>query len=149
MPSPLLMRVSEFPNVLEAKDAEETAVSALPAALNGKIEAAGDADSFRVKTKAGDRWRVRVFARSLGTPLDPRLTIRKVDAETDDITADDSVLTDRDLWAMSRQIQRKELMDPAVIWEPKDRWRLPHQHHRHARPRRSDFCLPHRGRTGA
>ena len=119
MPSPLLMRVSEFPNVLEAKDADETAVSALPAALNGKIEAAGDADSFRVKAKAGDRWRVRVFARSLGTPLDPRLTIRQAEAETDDMTADDSALTDRNLWAMSRQIQRKELMDPAVIWEPK------------------------------
>ncbi len=119
MPSPLLMRVSEFPNVLESKDADETTVTALPAALNGRIEAANDADTFRVKTKAGDRWRVRVFARSLGTPLDPRLTIRKAGAETDDITADDSALPDRDLWAMSRQIQRKELMDPAVVWEPK------------------------------
>lgn len=119
MASPLMMRVSEFPNVLEAKDAESTTVSALPAALNGRIEAANDADSFRVKAKAGDRWRVRVFARSFGTPLDPRLTIRKADAEPDDITADDSTLPDRDLWAMSRQIQRKELMDPSVIWEPK------------------------------
>ena len=119
MPSPLMMRVSECPNVLEAQDAEATTVNALPAALNGRIEAANDADSFRVKAKAGDRWRVRVFARSLGTPLDPRLTIRKAAAETDDVTADDAVLLDRDLWAMSRQIQRKELMDPAVVWEPK------------------------------
>ena len=119
MPSPLMMRVSEFPNVLENKDADETTVTALPAALNGRIEVANDADSFRVKTKAGERWRVRVFARSLGTPLDPRLTIRKADAETDDVTADDAVLLERDLWAMSRQIQRKELMDPALVWEPK------------------------------
>jgi hypothetical protein len=119
MPSSLLMRVSDFPNVLEGKDADETAVPNLPSALNGRIESAGDSDSFRVKTKAGERWRVRVFARSLGTPLDPKLSIRKAGAESDDLTADDATLIDHDLWAMSRQIQRKELMDPAVIWEPK------------------------------
>lgn len=119
MPSPLMMRVSDFPNVLEAHDAGETAVNALPAALNGRIEAAGDVDDFRVRAKAGERWRVRVFARALGTPLDPRLTIRKADAGGDDIMADDATLIDRDFWAMSRQIQRKELMDPAVVWEPK------------------------------
>ena len=119
MPSPLLMRVSDCPNVLESPESAETPVKALPAALNGRIEAAGDVDDFRVTAKAGERWRVRVFARSLGTPLDPRLSIFKAGAETPEVTADDSTLTDRDLWGMSRQIQRKELMDPAIIWEPK------------------------------
>jgi hypothetical protein len=92
----------------------------LPAALNGRIGEPGDSDCFRVRAKAGERWRVRVFARSLGTPLDPSLTIRKGDAVAPGLTADDATLVDRDLWAMSRQIQRKELMDPAVVWEPKE-----------------------------
>lgn len=120
MPSPLKMRVSDFPNVLETADAAESAVATLPAALNGRISEPGDTDTFRVSVKAGERWRVRVFARSLGTPLDPSLTIRKADADAPEMTADDATLVDRDLWAMSRQIQRKELMDPAVIWEPKE-----------------------------
>jgi hypothetical protein len=119
MPSPLMMRVSAFPNVLEAPKRNETHVPALPAALNGRIEEAGDVDDFRVTAKAGERWRVRAFARSFGTPLDPRLSIRKASSETYEITADDSTLVDRDMWGMSRQIQRKELMDPSVIWEPK------------------------------
>jgi hypothetical protein len=120
MPSPLPMRVSDYPNVLEESEADVTFVPTLPAALNGRIDVPGDADRFRVSVKAGERWRVRVFARSLGTPLDPSLTIRKVDAAAPAVTADDSTLVDRDLWAMSRQIQRKEMMDPAVIWEPKE-----------------------------
>lgn len=120
MPSPLPMRISEFPNVLEESGVEETPVPALPTALNGRIGEPGDSDCFRVSAKAGERWRVRVFARSLGTPLDPSLTIRKVDTVAPGASADDANLIDRDLWAMSRQIQRKELMDPAVVWEPKE-----------------------------
>ena len=120
MPSPLKMRVSDFPNAFETPDAEISSVTALPVALNGRIEVPGDTDRFRVGVKAGQRWRVRVYARALGSPLDPSVTIRKVGAESDEIAADDSTLVDRDLWAMSRQIQRKEMMDPAVIWEPKE-----------------------------
>jgi len=119
MPSPLMMRVSDFPNVLESSGGI-TDVPALPAALNGRIAEPGEADRYRVRVKTGERWRVRVYGRSLGTPLDPSLTIRKVGAESDEITADDSTLSDRDFWGMSRQIQRKELMDPAVIWQPKE-----------------------------
>jgi hypothetical protein len=120
MPSPLTLRVSDFPNVLEGTGGGITAVPALPAALNGRIAKAGETDRFLLKVKAGERWRVRVYGRSLGTPLDPSLTIRKVGADSDEVTADDATLPDRDFWGMSRQIQRKELMDPAVIWEPKE-----------------------------
>lgn len=119
-PSPLPMRVSEYPNVLEASGEEVTSVPALPVALNGRVAEPGDVDCFRVTAKVGERWRVRVFARSLGGPLDPSLTIRKGDAGVPEVIADDATLIDRDLWAMSRQIQRKELMDPAVVWEPRE-----------------------------
>lgn len=119
-PSPLPLRVSQYDNVLENRAAEETPVPTLPTALNGIIEAPGDVDAFRVPAKKGDRWRVIVYARSLGTPLDPRLTIRRVGAENDEVTADDASLEARGLYALSGQIQRKEKLDPAFIWEPKE-----------------------------
>ncbi|WP_395737584.1 serine protease [Prosthecobacter sp.] len=120
MPSPLPMRVSAYDNVLEEKSAEETAVKSLPAALNGVIEAAGDSDAFKVSVKKGERWHMKVFARSLGTPLDPRISIQRVGAEAAEVNADDATLEDRGLYAMSRAIQRKEMMDPAIVWEPKE-----------------------------
>ena len=120
MPSPLKMRVSDSPNVFETPAADISFVPALPAALNGRIEVPGDMDRFRVSVKAGQRWLVKVYARSLGTPLDPSMTIRKVGAESDEIADDDATLIERDLWAMSGQIQRKEMMDPAILWAPKE-----------------------------
>ncbi len=120
MPSPVPLRVSEYDNVLEDRDAEETIVKVLPIVLNGIIEAAGDSDAFRVTAKKGERWRVCVYARSLGTPLDPKLRIQRVGADSPEIEADDATLEDRGLYAMSRAIQRKEMMDPAVLWEPKE-----------------------------
>lgn len=115
MPSPLPMRVSPYANVLE--DNATTAVP--PVALNGIIEHPGDADSFRLTAKKGERWRVRVYARSLGTSLDPRLEIRRVGSDDIEIEADDATLEDRGLYAMGGQIQRKEKMDPSIVWEPK------------------------------
>ena len=120
MPSPLPMRVSAYDNVLEDRRAKETVVAALPAALNGIIKTPGETDTFRVTVKKGQRWRVAVYARSLGTPLDPRLRIQRVGAEAAEIEVDDATLEERGLYAMSRQIQRKEKMDPAVTWEPKE-----------------------------
>ena len=120
MPSPLPMRVSTCDNVLEDRAAEETPVNSLPAALNGVIESAGDTDSFKLSVKKGERWHVKVFARSLGTPLDPRISIQRSGSESPDVTADDATLEERGLYAMSRAIQRKEMMDPAIVWEPKE-----------------------------
>ncbi len=119
-PSPLPLRVSECDNVLENGSVDPTLVAVLPAALNGIIARPGETDRYRLTVKKGERWRVRVFARSLGTPLDPRLTLGRPEAETPELEADDATLEDRGLYAVSRQIQRKELMDPAVIWEPKE-----------------------------
>lgn len=119
-PSPLPLRVSEGDNVLENGSMDPTPVAVLPAALNGIIARPGETDRYRLTVKKGERWRVRVFARSLGTPLDPRLTLGRPEAETPEWEADDATLEERGLYAVSRQIQRKELMDPAVIWEPKE-----------------------------
>lgn len=118
-PTPLPLRVSEYDNVLEEQQAEETQVAQLPAALNGIIDQPGDADGFRLKVKKGNRYRVRVFARALGTPLDPRVTLRHVDADQPEIEGDDASHADRDLIGVSTSFHRKELLDPSFVWEPK------------------------------
>ncbi len=117
MPSPLPMRVSHYDNVLEA--GAETPVPSLPAALNGVISKAGETDTFKVHVKKGDRWLVRVFGRSLGTPVDPRISIRAEGDTQPEVEADDSMMADRGYPSVARQIQRKEMLDPSVVWEPK------------------------------
>ncbi len=120
MPSPLPMRVSRYDNVLKDRESKETPVQTLPVALNGIIAEPGAVDRFRIPAKKGDRWRVRVFARSLGSPLDPRIVIRRAGSEAIEIEGDDAALDARGFYAMSAQIQRKEQMDPSLIWEPKE-----------------------------
>ena len=79
-PSPNVIRVSEFPNVLEAEpnngrnEATKTDLP-LPVAFNGIIEKPGDEDWFRFKAKKGRRYYVKVYARSLRSPLDAVTTI--------------------------------------------------------------------------
>jgi hypothetical protein len=118
-PSPLPMRVSDYANVLEDRAADETRVPQLPSALNGIIETPGDVDAYRLSVKTGDRFRVRVFARSLGTPLDPRISIRPANSEQPEIEGDDASHADRDLIGVSNAFHRKDLLDPSVVWEPK------------------------------
>lgn len=118
-PSPLPMRVSDYANVLEDRAADETSVAQIPIALNGIIETPGDVDAYRLTVKKGDRYRVRVFARSLGTPLDPRISIRPANSDQPEIEGDDASHADRDLIGVSTAFHRKDLLDPSVIWEPK------------------------------
>jgi hypothetical protein len=124
-PSPLLLRSSPFPNVLEDAAAAETRVENLPVALNGIIEKPGDADSFRVSVKKGQRYRVRVWAAALGSTLDPTIRILPLDAAgtpgKPEVTADDSTLIERDLFGMFAHggSTLKDSLDPSVVWEPK------------------------------
>ena len=124
-PMPLLLRSSGFPNVLESDSAEETRVEKLPVAVNGIIDRTDDTDAFRLSVKKGDRYRVRVFAAALGSPLDPAIRIRRLDAagkpETSELEADDALVTDRDIFGTSfRSVGGlKDLLDPSAIWEPK------------------------------
>lgn len=117
MPSPLPMRVSNYDNVLES--GQDTPVPSLPAALNGIISKPGEKDTFTVNVKKGDRWLVRVFGRSLGTPIDPRITILAEGEHQPEIEADDASMADRGYPSVARQIQRKEMLDPSVVWSPK------------------------------
>jgi hypothetical protein len=124
-PSPLLLRSSPYPNVLEDATRAVTGVEQLPAALNGRIDTRDDVDSYRVSVKQGDRLRIRVFAATLGSPIDPRLRVRALDKSGKpgavELEADDAPLPDRDIFGTSFRGQGglKDILDPSVVWEPR------------------------------
>ncbi len=124
-PSPLLLRSSPYPNVMEDTEAPATRVAFSPAALNGIIDKRDDVDAYRIAVTKGDRLRVRVFAAALGSPIDPKLRIRPLDKSEVpgpvELEQDDSPLPDRDIFGTSFRSQGglKDILDPSVIWEPK------------------------------
>lgn len=91
-PSPNWMRVSPFPNVLEAEpnNKREFATGAyqqLPLALNGILNKPGDEDWFKFPAKKGQALEIGVYARRLRTPVDSVLTI--YDAKGNSISSND------------------------------------------------------------
>ena len=79
-PQPNVMRVSDFANVLAAKDDTDTAhatpvTQEFPLALNGIIDAKDDMDCFKFKAKKDETLDFTVFARRLNSPLDSVLDI--------------------------------------------------------------------------
>ena len=124
-PSPVTLRSSPYPNVLEVSAAPITRVEKLPAALNGRIDQRDDSDAFQVSVKKGDRFRVRVFAASLASPIDPLLRIRPLDSAgvpgPVEIEMDDCQLYERDIFGTGFRSGGglKDILDPSVVWEPK------------------------------
>lgn len=124
--TPNVLRVSEFPNTneIEPNDtlATATPVPSLPAALNGIIEKAGDVDCFRFKVEKGKSWRVRVFARGLGTAIDPKIWIKPLSAGQDgpiELEKDDSTLAERDHIQSNSRWHSQDLLDPSVVFTPR------------------------------
>ncbi len=79
-PQPNYVRVSPFPNVMEVEpnDNIQTATQvkfAPPVALNGIIQAKGDADYFKFPAQKGVAYEIHVHARVLRSPLDAVLEI--------------------------------------------------------------------------
>jgi hypothetical protein len=100
-PQPNYIRVSQFPNVLEVEPnndplTAQTVKEELPLAANGVIGEKGDVDCFKITAKKGIDYDVRVFARSLRSPLDSVMTIHNEKgaqlALNDDSGAPDSYL---------------------------------------------------------
>jgi Bacterial pre-peptidase C-terminal domain len=85
--SPNRLRVSPFPNVLEAEPNDNPAslstapVASLPVAFNGIIDKPGDVDSFVFRAKKGDAFRFHCLANALGSPLDPAITIKALNGK--------------------------------------------------------------------
>jgi hypothetical protein len=124
-PSPLVLRSSAYPNLLEDSVASETKIPQLPIALNGIIETRDDTDTYRMAVKKGDRFRIRVYAASLGSPIDPFIRIRPLSATGEvgapELESDDSTVNDRDVFGTSFRSRGglKDILDPSVIWEAK------------------------------
>lgn len=78
-PSPNPVRISDFDNVLETEPnnshTEVKSVAALPQAFNGILQEAGDIDYFKFSAKKGQRFRFRVYADTIGSPVDPVLNL--------------------------------------------------------------------------
>lgn len=101
-PSGNKVRVSPFPNVLEAEPNNSVgearlSETPLPVAFNGIISEPGDQDWFRFTAKRGQRFDVRVYARKLRSPIDSVLYIANKDGRTlasnDDSGGPDSYLS--------------------------------------------------------
>ncbi len=78
-PMPNYLKSSPYPNVLgqEPDEAKFTPFQA-PAALNGVIGVAGDEDRYVFPAKKGQVLEARVFARSVGSPLDAVIHVARV-----------------------------------------------------------------------
>lgn len=100
-PTPLPMRVSPFPNVLEQQPnndiAHATAGPPPPVAFNGIIAKPGERDYFRFHAVRGTALDLTVYARQLRSPLDSVLDIwdakGKHLANNDDYNGPDSYLS--------------------------------------------------------
>jgi hypothetical protein len=79
-PWPNRFRLSTLPNALEAEPnnapAEATEFTA-PAALNGILAEAGDVDCYRFTAKKDASYDIRVYARSLRSPVDAVLSVQR------------------------------------------------------------------------
>ncbi|MEM7232500.1 MAG: serine protease [Planctomycetota bacterium] len=123
-PTGLRLRSCPYPNVLEDAGSATTHVAKLPAALNGVIETRGDVDTFLFPARKGEKLRVRVFAASLGSPIDASIRIRRTDergeASATVLQAEDSRVYDHDVFGMSGHGGGglPEVLDPTVVWAP-------------------------------
>lgn len=120
-PSPLVLRSCPFPNLLEAADADETRVSMLPVAVNGILAKPDETDRYRLTVEKDVPLQVRVWAAALGSPVDPRIRIRPIDAAGEpsgiELEADDASYQDRDIFGGHGDFP--DTFDPSVIWTPK------------------------------
>jgi len=113
-PSPNVLRVSPYPNVIWAGDA--TPVPALPAALNGIIAKPGEAQTYRFNARKNETWQVRVYGRTLGAPIDPKIWIQAASNPKKLLDADDARLQDLGYVSQRGNWRIKDQMDPIAIF---------------------------------
>ncbi len=125
-PTANVMRVCNYANVNEVEPNDLIAnatplTGELPAAFNGIIEKDGDVDCFRFKVEKGKQWRVRVYARSLGTAVDPKVWIRPLSNGQEggnEIEKDDATLAERGFFHANNSWHPKDMLDPSFIFNP-------------------------------
>lgn len=117
-PTPLLLRVTPHRNVVEPVD-QRAAVPTAPVAFNGIVACDGERDEWRFRAEKGERLDIRVYGRTLGGPIDPRISVRRADSPPDSkplAVADDATLAERGYWSCHTRLQRKDLLDPVILF---------------------------------
>jgi Bacterial pre-peptidase C-terminal domain len=126
-PSANVLRVSAYPNFSatglpagrRAEGAEQpapTLVPSLPAALNGILLKPNQIDTFQFSAKKGQSWNIRVFARTLGAPVDARITLRASSNPKLLFDVDDSRLVDLGLPSGRGSWYIKDQQDPITVF---------------------------------
>ncbi|MEM9236566.1 MAG: PPC domain-containing protein [Verrucomicrobiota bacterium] len=121
IPSPNKVQAAPFPNVMETSgDGDQRVEQALPFALNGVIKTEGEKDWYRFTAKKGEKYRVRTYAMTLGSKLDPIIWIKPAEGTESRINLeqDDSSWEGHDWEGHSYRHQVKDRLDPIVIFEP-------------------------------
>jgi len=93
-----------------------TLVPSLPAALNGILLKPNEADTFQFSAKKGQAWNIRVFARTLGAPVDARITLRAANNPKILLDVDDSRLVDLGLPSGRGSWYIKDQQDPITVF---------------------------------
>jgi hypothetical protein len=112
-PSANVLRVSSYANVDWPNDK-----ATLPAALNGILVKPGDVHQYRFQAKKGESWKVQVFARALGAPVDAKIWIRAANQERHLLDADDARLPDLGLPSARGTWYIKDQQDPIAAFRP-------------------------------
>jgi hypothetical protein len=110
-PSPNMLRASPYPNV----DYPANPAS-LPVALNGILAKPGEVHQYKFQAKKGDAWRVRVYSRTLGAPVDAKVWIAQGARRI--VEADDARLTDIGLPSARATWYIKDQQDPVLVFKP-------------------------------
>mgnify|MGYP003641080289 CR=1 FL=1 len=121
IPSPNRIQVAPFPNVMEIEGEEPQSIGQqLPVALNGIIKTEGEKDWYRFSAKKGERYRVRVYAQTLGSKLDPFVWIKPAEgnSSTRVYEEDDSIWDGHDWEGHHYRHQVKDRLDPVFMFEP-------------------------------
>lgn len=119
-PSPLRMRLTSHPNVMRDEGlGSQPQPFAIPSALNGILSKDGMVDQWQFHIQKGEQLDVRLFASSMGTPLDAKIWIRVATTDKADkllAQADDASLAERGYWAFHTHARPPGLLDPALTF---------------------------------
>jgi hypothetical protein len=113
-PTPNILRVSPYPNVMAGQEG----IAALPAAFNGILEKPGQSDTFHIAAKKGESWKIRVYGRTLGAPIDPKIWVADAKTAKHVLDADDTKLVDLGLPSARGTWYIKDQMDPVANFKP-------------------------------
>ncbi|MCH1496495.1 MAG: hypothetical protein L7U72_14850 [Rubripirellula sp.] len=125
IPSPNRFQVAAFPSVYEVEghsrpENAQTIDQPLPVSLNGIIRTEGEKDWYRFSAKKGERYRVRVYAQTLGSKLDPFVWIKPAEGNPSRrvYEQDDSLWDGHDWEGHHYRHQVKDRLDPVFMFEP-------------------------------